>query len=329
MTGRLSLRLLGFTIAVLACLLVAVPAGAVGGPHEGSFGTTTDACAGCHRAHTASAPKLLAAASQYALCMTCHDGIGADTNALDGIYMDTIDGTQGTVNAGLRGGGFENAKMDTDVNGTATAAATTSKHDVGVTGTIWGNGAISSGPGATGVTLQCSSCHNPHGNASYRILRPTPNDSGSASPVTVPDEIGKTYTITYDGDNYRDVLAYDDGVEDSIGDWCTQCHTRYSADNGDGSTDSGDATFMYRHTTTGMPISCLQCHVAHGTSAGMGSPSDAVKWPDGAPASGGNSRLLHIDGRGVCVRCHLDSGGEVIMIGHSAAAGCMIWHDIH
>ena len=39
-----------------------------GGPH-GDYTTTTDACAGCHRAHTAPAAKLLAATSQYDLCI--------------------------------------------------------------------------------------------------------------------------------------------------------------------------------------------------------------------------------------------------------------------
>jgi predicted CXXCH cytochrome family protein len=47
------------------------------GPH-GSYTGTTDACAGCHRAHTAQNPYILIAPAQdNALCFTCHNGTGA------------------------------------------------------------------------------------------------------------------------------------------------------------------------------------------------------------------------------------------------------------
>jgi predicted CXXCH cytochrome family protein len=63
----------------------------------------------------------------------------------------------------------------------AAGAPTTSAHSLGVAGsTAWGNGGLSSAPdaGRTGVTLECGSCHDPHGNGNYRILKPVPNDSG-------------------------------------------------------------------------------------------------------------------------------------------------------
>jgi predicted CXXCH cytochrome family protein len=42
-------------------------------------------------------------------------------------------------------------------------------------GTVWGNGAQGATPvGATGVVLDCTGCHNPHGNGQYRILQTTP-----------------------------------------------------------------------------------------------------------------------------------------------------------
>ena len=44
--------------AVVLVLLVSGLAFADGGPH-GGYTATTDACAGCHRAHTAAAAKLL------------------------------------------------------------------------------------------------------------------------------------------------------------------------------------------------------------------------------------------------------------------------------
>ena len=56
-----------------------------------------------------------------------------------------------------------------------------SKHQIdGVTaGTAWGNGAPGSGIGKS-LTLECGSCHDPHGNGNYRILKPIPVDSGYA-----------------------------------------------------------------------------------------------------------------------------------------------------
>jgi predicted CXXCH cytochrome family protein len=155
--------------------------------------TTNGRCASCHRAHTAKAEYLLKQA-QPQLCYSCHDGTIAATNV--------IDGNDGAT--GLRGGGFATARigsalatkdmgavdpltgrmatLNNKVPVLAAGAATTSKHQIdGVTaGTAWGNGAINSGDGKS-LTLECGSCHDPHGNGNYRILKPIPADSGYAS----------------------------------------------------------------------------------------------------------------------------------------------------
>jgi len=277
------------------------------GPHVGDFNATTDACAGCHRAHRGNAPRLLKASSQTALCFSCHGSTatGADTNVEDGLYLNRgSNGAYGTVGAGLRGGGFVNAFMDPDMDGTASSGAVTSKHNVGETGTIWGNGAISAtaNAGKSGVNLRCASCHNPHGTRNgdtYRILRPVPMDSDAAADVVVPDETTKTYTIGYALNGYRDV-GY---LDQTISEWCAQCHTRYLASD---TNDSGDAIFKYRHVTSTNSRKCLVCHVAHGTSATMdGAYSSSVEWPDGTPGGGAtDSRLLHVNNRGVCYQCH-------------------------
>jgi len=63
----------------------------------------------------------------------------------------------------------------------AAGVTTTSKHLIdGVTaGTAYGNGTDASGAGKS-LTLECGSCHDPHGNGNYRVLRPIPVDSGYA-----------------------------------------------------------------------------------------------------------------------------------------------------
>ncbi|MFN8630574.1 MAG: cytochrome c3 family protein [Chloroflexota bacterium] len=64
------------------------------------------------------------------------------------------------------------------VKALANKTATTSTHE-GL-GTVWGNGAVNSGAGATGVTLDCAKCHNPHGNGQYRILQTEPGEDWAA-----------------------------------------------------------------------------------------------------------------------------------------------------
>jgi len=164
-------------------------------------------CAGCHRAHTAKA-KMLLKEAQPALCYTCHGGgLGAKT--------DVQNGTSGTTGAALRGGGFEFALIGSAAASKTMALpvapstrwgtsnqlvpvgaseATTSSHQIdGVTtGTMWGNGAVSAtaNVGKATVTLECASCHDPHGNGNYRILKPVPNDAADGIVITPAIAIG-------------------------------------------------------------------------------------------------------------------------------------------
>jgi predicted CXXCH cytochrome family protein len=108
------------------------------GPH-GGFNGSTEACASCHRAHSAVSSDgfLLVQADVYTLCTSCHDGTGAYTNVVDGYYDTTIPGTDthgkgswvlpaggwGNAGIGLFGGGFVNARMLTDFGNAANEAA--------------------------------------------------------------------------------------------------------------------------------------------------------------------------------------------------------------
>ena len=295
-------------------------------PHNVLFANTTDSCVACHRTHTAPQAKMLKDSSQYDLCIGCHDGTGANTNVATGVYLGSDQGTEGT---GLRGGGFEQSYMDSDTDGTLTPANITSKHTIGGSSmTAWGSG--SSGNGES-VALECSNCHNPHGNNQYRILRPRPNSlSGweSLPAANITAGITDNYTIDYNGNNYRQLSNYTAAVLDNIGDWCGQCHTRYPAGAGSGSDSSaggsgedtyqaGTSPFIYRHQTETLTGECLACHVAHGTSANMTGHAAVTTWPDGTSSipwqdetEGQHSRLLTIDNRGVCMQCH--SNGSLV-----------------
>ena len=339
------LLLLGAGSALIFTMGGVGPAAADAGPHKTTMvgaGQTAlisvaggGRCASCHRAHTAKAEFLLKQA-QPALCYTCHAGPGASLDVVDGINNDD--------SQALRGGGFEYAKIDgagatkslsaadpvtlksvTTVNAPVLAAGTavTSKHQIdGVTsGTIWGNGAVSAAvsPGKAGVTLECGSCHDPHGNGNYRILRPVPNDAATSAvaatattpaiaavvvlPVNIPDAITKVYTTT----NYWAVadrsvptvkaaagvtpvapaVGATDGYITNVAAWCTTCHTRYLAGSGSYKTpltDANgvvDATFTYRHRSDR-------------------TDKDGVSRPN-------------------CIQCHVSHGSNVAMTSRAAA----------
>ena len=310
--------------AALAMLAHASMAAADNGPH-GRYTATTDSCAACHRTHTANASNLLIGQTP-AFCRTCHgpSGLGADTNVEDGVYLSrdpqTENPAEGVAGRGLRGGGFANTLMDTDEDGNASSRPVTSAHDAS-SNVMWGNGALGSGAGTTGASVDCMSCHDPHGNGNYRILRPIPRNSGAPTGVNVPDSAPITYTIAsitgnYGGENYGSLAT-------TLSLWCSQCHTRYHASMGSGHTNSGDSIFTYRHPTD--MVSCVKCHVAHGTSAVMTGPAGAnVKFPDGsaAPSDAARSSLLRLDERKVCYSCHVNSTtGEV------SGGSCQLCHN--
>jgi predicted CXXCH cytochrome family protein len=271
--------------AVVALVLVFAMLGAVsadGGPH-GNYTPTTDACAGCHRAHTAAAPRLLVT-DLASLCLSCHGNAasGADTNVEGGVYLErdgfTEPSAEGIVDRGLRGGGFVDTRMSTDLATTGVFSATSMHTFDGTAGTVWGNGDLGTGPGLAAFNLECTDCHDPHGNGNYRILRPIPTDSGALLGVNVTDEISRTYTIgsavgQYFGEGYTNFgnsgfssrePMHDQYLE--LSDWCERCHTRYMAGTDAGITDSTDPIFAYRHSIaeSNSGGTCSKCHTPPG-----------------------------------------------------------------
>jgi cytochrome c553 len=282
------------------------------------------------------------------LCRTCH---GTGTT---GSVLNVFDGTNDADGGGLRSGGFENARIRTDDPSLPTPGATPattltigvldapgeitrSSHSVdGSPQTIWGNGAITgaSNPGMAGYDLECGSCHDPHGNGNYRILRSIP--SGSAAPTpgyAIPDTYPKSQA-SYSTSNYFNMTftgsASSDNILKDTSAWCSQCHTRYLASRraptgpaDQSRVDSGDPIFKFRHTSSGVSYSsttgaasnvtraCITCHAAHGSNATAGDYSGSVPLPGVTPAApppaGTNtadSRLLKMNTRGMCQKCH-------------------------
>lgn len=166
---------------------------------HGGYSLDTDACAGCHRAHTSfselrwknrydpditqSALLVSSAATMTEFCNTCHgdDAPGASTNVVSGVFdsgpsgaagvppgtvvdgVTTLYQTNSAFGGKLNGGGFES------FDGTQT----TSSHGMDADGIMWGFG--SSVAGATRVGLTCTDCHDVHGTSNYRLLKDSLN----------------------------------------------------------------------------------------------------------------------------------------------------------
>ena len=321
---RLMLFLLVLSAAFVALMSQFVTtARADGGPH-GEYSAATDSCAGCHRAHTAQAPRLLAFGSERALCMTCHGaaGRGANTDVENGTYHANGGSDVGKANtpdnAPLLGGGFANYQ----------GKPVTSVHDAdSTTAAAWGNGANRGATAdLTAGKLTCTSCHNPHGSANYRLIRTVVNGN-PVSVGQVDEGDAKNYAKENWGAGYSSL--------------CAACHSSYlvsSKGSGsnmtllqtggtthrvdmnykftgmEGGTNQNPETVGYQGYTLPLAqsgseadaskniVTCATCHAAHGSSALMSGLANSGALPGRTSAS--DSALLRLDNRGVCQVCH-------------------------
>ncbi|MRS12782.1 MAG: hypothetical protein EG823_06895 [Actinobacteria bacterium] len=182
----MTLRKRAFVLAIAVALAVFMVPGvamAFSSVH-GGYAADTDACAGCHRAHTASSPitwqsatrgtrsalLISTAADDEAFCMTCHGSaaFGADTNVFDGVFQSRdgdlgSDETYNLAGQALNGGGFDLSRFPTQ------------HYPGGATWVAWGagpdgrDGIITTG--GEKVEISCTTCHDTHGSSNYRLLK--------------------------------------------------------------------------------------------------------------------------------------------------------------
>lgn len=310
--------IIALALAILLVLAFASLTSANGGPH-GGYTATTDACAGCHRAHTAAGPNLLIEANTYDLCISCHGNTqtGAVTNVVDGVLEATAGDNTGTA---LNGGGFAFFK----------GTSVTSTHDVSSTvANAWGNGASARGAASAmsgGGFLNCASCHDPHGSTNYRIIKTTVNSIGTT--VTQVDEGAQIY----DAESWPSDMS---GV-------CVSCHNAYHdnglvkdatsythnvdvAWNAGGLTSNpelvpwGGFTLPLSEPVAGIEdyVTCNTCHLSHGSSAQMGGIADGGPLGTGSipgDTTATDSALLRLDNRGVCEVCHRKGTGSAFPV---------------
>jgi predicted CXXCH cytochrome family protein len=305
--------------------------------NNGSGGIKADGCASCHRIHTSQSPTgYLLTSSDLTVtefCRSCHGatGTGASTDvdtgvqyALAGIARDT-----GTTIGALRGGGFVDARIASDsayrlVSNTggvsnskvpvaADAQPVTSAHLAlgaiadggnGLTAknVVWGNGALGT-PGA-GPTLasemECTACHNPHGNGNYRILNGIPNAGAAqtlaATAVNVTD-------ATFDPARTRNYTVIQvpgtPGVESTYLLYADQVLAARAAGSFNGI--AGDYTALsgdYLHKNVAYDVSTASTYSYDGPNARPNRSSSSGAWNSADPA-GFNVQMTNW-----CAQCH-------------------------
>lgn len=252
-------------------------------PHNG-YDPASGTCGYCHLSLTPADNPPLQNSDVVALCLTCHNGSGSKYN----VDAGTVNGVYPTA-----GGGFE---IYTSVK------TITSRHDL--------NKVFYTVPGSSkqNLSLNCATCHNPHGSPNYRMLK--------TSLYGVPINVAGEVVIGATGE---EKVYYLRGMDE----FCSVCHEQFY-----NNTDSTYYLGAHRHRVGmdplqakaevgykpdhGLPlelndlshdvnnnpdtVSCMTCHKAHSTTVR----------PVYSPTSFyfGRSSLLRLDGSGVCYACH-------------------------
>jgi predicted CXXCH cytochrome family protein len=307
---------LAVAIPLIALVAVAVPlVSANAGPH-GNYSAITDACAGCHRAHTAPARPLLVE-DEPALCLSCHGAAAtaANTNVEDGLYSNRS-GVAGLGNYGdpLHGGGF--VRWQSYYSDTATLVTTTSKHAGAFTGGntavgSWGllttTGSITGTAGVQGASINggfaCSSCHNPHGNTNWRMLNT--NINGMTVTVMASSGISGSPPITspvsapYTGLNHN----YGSGIAS----FCEACHPAYHSTRYDDVLNKHAGERESTRATTQATYATMQF-------TGYQGYGDTRPYPLPPADTNGDGNVRGL----TCLTCHTAHGTSASMTGFAA-----------
>lgn len=266
------------------------------------FNPDTDACAGCHRAHTAvseitwtdtaldTKSALLIGTTGWLLvdfCYTCHGdaAAGAATNVQSGVYETGVPSTPGyatnqsETTEVLNGGGFDDIGDIT--------ATMTSIHIVDGGGALaWGGGnegLPNDGPGTYISGMDCASCHDPHGSSNYRILKDTVNGVAvggyvsfasvvdpNPTPFVVSNEVGYPKGDATHQAGFRLHRNYGDLDNDGVTedgdyrpDYTEARYARPRIANGGGSVPAEDPL-------KGMSAWCAACHTLYNTQSSLG-----------------------------------------------------------
>jgi predicted CXXCH cytochrome family protein len=279
-------------IVVTACaLLLAGTSAAFAnfGPH-GGYSSDTDACAECHRAHTAvsavtwtdnqggqkNALLISDATNMTGFCNACHgDGApGANTDTQSGFYDGSPTGTNSSSAATLNAGGFNT------IGGLAGAGGKAVMSSHGVDGTDpakfvrWGyQNPVGGASVLTAMAaFTCTDCHDPHGSSNYRLLKDVTNGVPTGGYVGTADTPnawvvsneegfpskngfskganGKLEVASYKPSYTSAQYASESESGGTMSAWCASCHTAYA---------QSDSTYNY-NGALGVPAASTLYH---------------------------------------------------------------------
>ncbi|MDF2535120.1 MAG: doubled protein [Bacillales bacterium] len=134
---------------------------------HGDYQNNTNTCANCHSTHQAkSETGLLKSATVYEACISCHDGSLGFYNIFEtDMSKDNGSGTFGGSHAGNMSIHLSTGNMAID---TAPGATIVKEADGSTIKSEFLNGKWSN-------DFTCTSCHNPHGSSTDRLLQTDPN----------------------------------------------------------------------------------------------------------------------------------------------------------
>ncbi len=286
--------------ALLAAFLL-MPSGVLAFHDQG-----VASCAGCHVMHDdglSTADALLRGLSASDVCLSCH-GAGA---------QPVFGGTPLLPPPELGAGNFVFLLEDELNDDPRPSAPSVGGHHAGHSIVAPGAGLVPdpdrpTAPGGTfpSAELGCTSCHDPHGNASFRMLNGAGPVQGGLYEFLfpAPEAEGMPLALAGAGESPTAHSAYRSGLSD----WCANCHgfyhdvvgtarfehpyeadlggdwaQRYDEYLGEADPDGGSAATAYLpqvpfeapgaavDATAGpgpdARVACLTCHRAHATSA--------------------------------------------------------------
>lgn len=233
---------------------------------HGNFQNNTNSCANCHSTHSGVNSQLLMTDGEYNLCMSCHDGTlgfyDVEKASGAGIFDSThMSASMHNVNSGVKvntaPGSYNNGAKDT-------------------------------------VSLECSSCHNPHGSVNDRLLKENVIDVTPFAKTANGFVAAGTKTINLkltDDPQFKAIndLTGTGGLKVQISEgplnatdktyyaqFCGACHNDYLSSRSSSATTrpsniaktaAGGHDYLYTHTanSSSQGRSCAACHYAHGT----------------------------------------------------------------
>ena len=282
--------------------------------HTG-YTKNTDACASCHKTHTAVGESLLQWYSVFETCMACHDGtVNTTYNVVEGITPAGQPAYGGMFGLGASQtvSFAESYLSNHNVSGAVQISAAPGGSVVAESLTLANGDAYTRWANALG----CESCHSPHGQGgNARILAPDPNGYATknfkksynvqtvAGVAYILDEKGK-YVTLIQGYPYE-ILVRNDALEDISGNFTV---------SNVGDAIYGSYTVLAPKDEPSMPLSEIK------TVSGTASVKVRMQVADYLQPT---ERVRHISGVNLfCVTCHTDYNTEgVVEKGNNIPSG--------